>query len=378
MPLWLDIGLVIAGMVMMLAAILRAWTLRTTARAAGYGTHFNVLLVLAVLFLIGYGASVYPLARHDHGLLASVLSSTFLGGAFFVLVVVELNARMTRSLRRQSETLEEQVAARTEELRRANRELAENLERLQEAQRALVQSEKMALMGKLSEGVAHEINNPIGYIRSNLQTLRGYMKDLFAGEDPAAMRQDVTDIINESLGGVEQIAELAADFSQLAESGTSAAPEETTPARLVSEFMTTADHARLQPRQIDVQQGEDVPVRVVRQNVVKAISLVLAYLRDPSQTTASGEQAPPITLGFERQEKQVCLYIRDPLLRVSEQEVLRMFDPDVRHDKGKSDTMRFKTELSLAYQLLHHGGARVEIETGEEGDCIFKLLLPVA
>ncbi len=52
--------------------------------------------------------------------------------------------------------------------------------KLQEAQNQLLQSEKMASIGQLAAGVAHEINNPIGYVYSNLGTLEKYVQDAFS------------------------------------------------------------------------------------------------------------------------------------------------------------------------------------------------------
>lgn len=59
-----------------------------------------------------------------------------------------------------------------------NKELQDTIEQLKEAQSQLVQSEKMAVLGQLSAGVAHEINNPISFINSNLQILKEYLDDL--------------------------------------------------------------------------------------------------------------------------------------------------------------------------------------------------------
>jgi two-component system NtrC family sensor kinase len=52
-------------------------------------------------------------------------------------------------------------------------------ERLEDVQRQLLQADRMASIGQLAAGVAHEINNPIGYIQSNLGTLREYVASLF-------------------------------------------------------------------------------------------------------------------------------------------------------------------------------------------------------
>src|SRR5690606_16183649 len=57
-------------------------------------------------------------------------------------------------------------------------QLVQLSEALEQANNQLLQSEKLAGIGQLAAGVAHEINNPIGYVFSNLKTLAGYVEDL--------------------------------------------------------------------------------------------------------------------------------------------------------------------------------------------------------
>ena len=71
------------------------------------------------------------------------------------------------------------TAEQVQALVRANEELKELNGKLSDAQDKLVQSEKLASIGQLAAGVAHEINNPIGYIFSNFGTLERYLADLF-------------------------------------------------------------------------------------------------------------------------------------------------------------------------------------------------------
>ncbi len=68
---------------------------------------------------------------------------------------------------------------RVKELLRSNEELTRLNAKLSDAQDKLMQSEKMASIGQLAAGVAHEINNPIGFIFSNFGTLERYLGDLF-------------------------------------------------------------------------------------------------------------------------------------------------------------------------------------------------------
>ena len=65
-------------------------------------------------------------------------------------------------------------------LKKQNKEIQTALNKLQEMQQQLTQSEKMASVGQLAAGVAHEINNPIGYINSNLTSLKNYIDNLLA------------------------------------------------------------------------------------------------------------------------------------------------------------------------------------------------------
>ncbi len=97
-----------------------------------------------------------------------------------------------RSLRQRSVTLEKMVKERTEELEKQthqlesqqeqlehkNIELASTVKTLKETQQQLVVSEKMASLGQLTAGIAHEINNPINFISSNVQALKMDFQDM--------------------------------------------------------------------------------------------------------------------------------------------------------------------------------------------------------
>lgn len=109
--------------------------------------------------------------------------------------------------------------------------------RLEQANRQLLQSEKLAAIGQLAAGVAHEINNPVGYVYSNLQSLGTYLEDLFrltdavdAGaslEDLQAIKKnidysflkgDLKDLLAESREGIERVKTIISamkDFSHI-------------------------------------------------------------------------------------------------------------------------------------------------------------------
>jgi len=117
-------------------------------------------------------------------------------------------------------------------------QVAEGAHALEQAQQQLLQSEKMAAIGQLAAGVAHEINNPIGFVGSNLNSLDGYLQDIFsiisayekaeelAGNDAAFeearqqkrtlnfadIKQDVADLLAESKDGIGRVRKIVQDL----------------------------------------------------------------------------------------------------------------------------------------------------------------------
>jgi signal transduction histidine kinase len=105
-------------------------------------------------------------------------------------------------VRDQNIVLERKVSERTEELQSSNNNLSQALRDLQDTQSQLVEAEKMASLGQLTAGIAHEINNPINFVKSNIKPLQLDIKDLMevideynklhsadAGSVPAQLQQ---------------------------------------------------------------------------------------------------------------------------------------------------------------------------------------------
>jgi two-component system, NtrC family, sensor kinase len=91
--------------------------------------------------------------------------------------VEEVLARVETHLALQR--LQNNLQSKNQELAQTNQELANTLERLQATQNELVQSEKMAALGQLISGIAHEVNTPLGAIRSSVSNISKYLQEIF-------------------------------------------------------------------------------------------------------------------------------------------------------------------------------------------------------
>ncbi len=129
------------------------------------------------------------------------------------------------ALRQHNLNLEETVTQRTAELTASNAELSQALETLQKAQRELVESEKLASLGRLVAGVAHELNTPLGNALTVVSALDDRYKQLetmLAGNVPMR-RSTLEELARDTRRGqdilqrnVQKAADLVRDFKQVA------------------------------------------------------------------------------------------------------------------------------------------------------------------
>ena len=111
--------------------------------------------------------------------------------------------RVNKQLTHANETLEQRVRERTEELSQA-------LGNLKESETQLVQSEKMASLGQMVAGVAHEINTPLAYVRSNLETVESHFS-----ESLCAFVQETIKLVNLMRADDASEAEIAQQFGEV-------------------------------------------------------------------------------------------------------------------------------------------------------------------
>ncbi|MFZ2266902.1 MAG: ATP-binding protein [Azonexus sp.] len=302
------------------------------------------------------------------------------------------------ALRESRDRLEDGVRERTAELQAANASLQaeklrqqELIKKLEEAQNQLLQSEKMASMGQLAAGVAHEINNPVGFVNSNLGSLERYVDNLLrlldAYEklecllaedvllelrqlkqeiDTAYLRQDISDLLAESLDGMQRVKRIVQDLKDFS-------------------------HVDRGERELaDLEKGLESTLNVVWNELKYKAKVIKEYAHPPAieclpsqlnqvfmnlliNAAHSIETSGEITLRTGSDADHVWVEVEDTGHGIPAENLTRIFEPFfTTKPVGKGTGLG----LSLSYGIVkkHHGQIEVVSEVGKGTK--FKVILP--
>ncbi|MGB3296454.1 MAG: ATP-binding protein [Phormidesmis sp.] len=148
---------------------------RDLANADTFDHHtrnWQFLSTLMLLFLFGYCLAVHLIAFQKFQWLPLLTGTVFFFGALFVLFSVNIYSKTLRHL----------ISTQNNYCAERDRVAAalKKLEHVKRTQVMLIHNEKMLSLGQLSAGIAHEINNPVSFIYSNLSHVKQYALDLFS------------------------------------------------------------------------------------------------------------------------------------------------------------------------------------------------------
>jgi len=267
------------------------------------------------------------------------------------------NAQAFDEIAKLNETLETRVEERTRELERT--------------QTQLLQSEKMRSLGQLVAGVAHELNNPIGFVHANLQLLPGYVDKLIgaqeAGGDASKPREAIRKLLSRSREGTERVKSIVMDlrsFSRMDQA-------ELTDADLNAELGRTL--GLMEPRfkdgiRIEREFGRLPPVRCYPAQLNQVFMNLVLNACDALEGHGT------VRIATEPLAEGVRVSIADDGPGIPPEIRARIFEPFFTTKPSGQGT---GLGLSISHGIVERHGGNLSVECPPEGGTIFRIDLPL-
>ena len=276
-------------------------------------------------------------------------------------------------------------------LERQGEEQQHLIRKLKEAQSQLLQSEKLAAIGQLAAGVAHEINNPIGFVNSNLGTLKTYVEGLLGlidayeqceaeknihserlseakqAIDLDFLRQDIVALVGESRDGLDRVKKIVQDLRDFSHADETELQEADLNAGLESTLNVVWNELKYKA-DIVKNYGELPPVRCVPGQLNQVFMNLLV------NAAQAIEPRGTIVVRTGRDGDEVWVEIADTGSGIAPENMKRIFDPFfTTKPVGKGTGLG----LSLSYGIVqkHHGRIEVRSELGK--GTAFRVALPI-
>ena len=288
-------------------------------------------------------------------------------------------------------SLEEKVLERTGELKKSNQTIEKAYKELKEAQVQLVQSEKMASLGQLVAGIAHEIKNPLNFIYGNTDFLKNYIEELKAilhmfekkarltpadaqviedlkeKKNFEFMMEDLDGLIQNFEEGARRIHEIIGDLRSFSRMDS-------------DEFLPT-----------DIHEPLEIALNLIRHEYRDRINIHKQYEEIPKVPCHSGKisqvfmnlltnacQAIPeegdIWIRTFSRNKRACVEVKDNGIGISKGNLNRIFEPFfTTKDVGLGTGLG----LSISYGIVQQHRGIIDVESELNGGTCFTMQLPL-
>jgi len=262
-------------------------------------------------------------------------------------------------LERAAEQLEEKVAERTCELREKNQRLEETIQLLHQTRRQLVTAEKLAAIGELTAGVAHEINNPVAVILGNMEVIIGEL-----GEQAKPLETEIG-LIMEQVARIRTIVDQLLSYARPGEYAGEL--EEVDVNAVVNNTLVLVRH-ELKDKHIDIATRLEAsrPVRIVAQELQQV--LVNLLVNAVHAIEAEGR----IEVGTADWEADaVAIRVEDNGRGIAPEHLHRVFDPFYTTDQANGTGLG----LSVSYGLVQRYGGHITAHSQPGAGTRFEVIL---
>ncbi len=289
--------------------------------------------------------------------------------------LVRQNRSLVAELHRMNDELEQRVGERTRSLEQANRrltadraELERALESLSDAQAKLVESEKMASVGLLTAGVAHEINNPLAFLLPNFQQLELYCKGLREGTVVIGeVGADMSELIADCRDGLYRIRDIVRELGLFSRrSGGGRGPVDLLG---VVRSVVRICGSQLRLKLMRIEAPPELPAVEADAGSIRQVLLNLLLNAVHAVNLAGGgrdlrAEREAVRIEIERRDQQVALRVIDAGVGMAPEVAARAFDPFfTTKQMGQGTGMGLGVSRRLVEQM--RGAITLESRVGE-------------
>lgn len=316
--------------------------------------------------------AMYLAACLLHGSITPETRGLFVNNLYFLAltsVIVVVGGRLHRMLRIREFNLRYELDQNKIALEQKTADLESAIIRLKEAEAELVQSEKLASLGRMSAGIIHEVNNPLNYIKTNLYTLKNRAKLL-----PADQQAEYGDTLKDIEDGIDRVKTIVSDLRGF-----------TTHNDTERDEISVSDLVEASIRFVSHEWGESVklqknlsPDQTVWANKNKLIQVLVNLLENSLDALSTKQfqhgEAPTIRIESRKVHDSNIVVIRDNGPGIKSEHLNKIFDPffttkDVGAGMGLG--------LSICYRIIKDFDGQISVKTEPGKFTEFTLEFPV-
>lgn len=318
--------------------------------------------------------------------------------------VIELNARLKVAI--ESKNSSNNLKALIEVTKKQNEDLKEMNAKLTEAKFSLVQSEKMAAIGQLAAGIAHEINNPMGFVKSNFDILQKYLNRVIefltyvqdrindndfadnpelyqcaslVSEKYKALKinmiiNELEGIFSDSASGIDRVTEIVQSLRVFARSSKDDEKETNVLLDLINQVTLITRNEVKYVATIEIEVPDDI---VLYCNRIQLGQVFVNIIINAAQAIKSQKRSDLGTIKIiaRKVDQNIILWFMDDGPGIPEENILKIFEPFFTTKEIGQGT---GLGLSVSYDIIvnkHNGSFDVKSEYGK--GATFIVTLPI-
>lgn len=266
-------------------------------------------------------------------------------------------------------------------------ERCRNITTQKQIEEQLIQSYKLASLGKLTAGVAHEINNPNTFIRGNINIIDEAFKDILPildkvyAEDPGLkiarlnydlFRENVSILLEDMMGGANRIKKIVDGLRNFARKDEGLLTDAVDINYLVENHTRITQKEVRKHAQLKVKMGKDIPV--FKGNIQKLEQVFLNLMINAAQAIEHHHGLIELETAYDKEKNKVIIRLSDNGKGIDDKTRKHIFDPffTTKRDKGGTGL-----GLSISYGIIKEHNGRIEVESEVGKGTTFTIALPV-